>query len=164
MSSRCASGSASWWQRVLAAHRRRDEGAGIVEFVLLVVVVFIPLTYGVIAFAVVQRSVFGAVEAARQAGRAVATATSPALAAERAEYAAELAVQAQDVNAEDVTVWFEPRSGQCESPSSSYDPALASGEVFAVCVQVTIRVPLVPEFIDRNTATGRYVVAMDGYR
>ena len=50
-----------WRRRVAAAHRDRDSGAGIVEFVLLVVVVFVPLTFGVIAFAAVQRSDFGAV-------------------------------------------------------------------------------------------------------
>jgi hypothetical protein len=32
-----------------------------------------------------------------------------------------------------------------------------------VCVTVTVRIPLLPEFIDANTATGQFVVERDRY-
>ncbi|RBY76921.1 hypothetical protein DQ239_12055 [Blastococcus sp. TF02-09] len=33
----------------------------------------------------------------------------------------------------------------------------------SVCVTVTVRIPLLPEFIDANTATGQFVVERDRY-
>ena len=35
-----------------------------------------------------------------------------------------------------------------------YTPTLTPGEEFSVCVTVTVRIPLLPEFIDAKTATG----------
>jgi hypothetical protein len=32
-----------------------------------------------------------------------------------------------------------------------------------VCVTVTVRIPLLPEFIDANIATGEFVVERDRY-
>ncbi len=32
-----------------------------------------------------------------------------------------------------------------------------------LCVTVTVRIPLLPEFIDANTATGQFVVERDRY-
>ncbi len=37
------------------------------------------------------------------------------------------------------------------------------GEEFSVCATVTVRVPLLPEFVDANTATGQFVVEIDRY-
>jgi hypothetical protein len=34
---------------------------------------------------------------------------------------------------------------------------------FAVCVTVTVRIPLLPEFTDANTATGQFLVECDRY-
>ncbi len=34
---------------------------------------------------------------------------------------------------------------------------------FSVCVTVTVRIPLLPEFVDANTATGQFVVERDRY-
>ena len=39
----------------------------------------------------------------------------------------------------------------------------APGEEFSVCGAVTVRIPLLPEFIDSNTATGQFVVERDRY-
>jgi hypothetical protein len=47
--------------------------------------------------------------------------------------------------------------------AGSYAPTLTRGEEFSVCVTVTVRIPLLPEFIDANTATGRFVVERDRY-
>lgn len=145
--------------------RLRDErGSGIVEFVLLAVVIFVPLTYGVLAFSSVQRTVLAATDAARQAGRAIATADSPAQAVARATYAAELAAASQNVSADDLQVWTAPAHSDCSSSTNTYSVGLLSGETFAVCVQIPIRLPLMAGLLDANTATGKYVVAMDSFR
>jgi hypothetical protein len=47
--------------------------------------------------------------------------------------------------------------------AGSYQPSLTPGEEFTVCVTVTVRIPLLPEFIDANTATGEFVVERDRY-
>jgi hypothetical protein len=44
-----------------------------------------------------------------------------------------------------------------------YTPTLTPGEEFSVCVTVTVRIPLMPEFIEANTATGQFVVERDRY-
>ena len=54
-----------------------------------------------------------------------------------------------------------PGSG-CEAVSSC-TPSLVPGEEFSVCVTVTVRIPLLPEFIDANTATGQFLVERDRY-
>lgn len=151
-------------RRIRAVHAGTDRGAAIIEFVLLVVVVFVPLTYGVIAYSAIQRAVFASTEAARQAGRALATAPDPATGLERAVFAASLSVQDQGIAPTDVQVWTAPRGASCTERGDVYSPALGTSEVFVVCVQVTIRVPLVPQFITSNTSTGKFVVAMDSFR
>lgn len=151
-------------ERVAAVHLGKDSGAAIVEFVLLVVIIFVPLTYGVAAFSAIQRAVFASSEAARQAGRAIATAPDQEVGLVRATYAASMAVSDQGVEPTDFAVWTAPRGASCRDTSQRYQPTLGQSEVFVVCVRVTIRVPLVPEFIESNTSTGRFVVAMDSFR
>lgn len=151
-------------ERVVALHRGKDRGAAIIEFVLLVVIIFVPLTYGVAAFSAIQRAVFASSEAARQAGRAIATAPDQSTGLARATYAASMAVSDQGVDPTDFAVWTAPRGASCRDTSQRYQPTLGQSEVFVVCVRVTIRVPLVPEFIETNTSTGKFVVAMDSFR
>lgn len=143
---------------------RSERGSGVIEFVLLAVIVFVPLTYGVLAFSSVQSTVLAATDAARQAGRAIATSSEPSIALQRAEYAARLAIQTQDIDTDGIQVWTAPASSDCTSTKDAYPAALTSGEVFAVCVEVPIRLPLLPELLTSNTATGKFVVAMDAFR
>jgi hypothetical protein len=133
-----------------------------VEFVFLALVVFVPLIYLVAGFSAVQRGVFASTEAAREAGRAIGTAPDPVTGQARAERAVQLAVQDQSVEATDVRLAYAPRGADCEA-AGTYTPTLTPGEVFSVCVTVTVRVPLLPDFIDANTATGRFVVERDRY-
>lgn len=151
-------------RRIRAVHAGNDHGSAIIEFVLLVVIVFVPLTYGVIAYSAVQRAVFASTEAARQAGRALATAPNPSTGLARADFAARLVVQDQGITPTDVRMWTAPRGASCTDSTAVYSPMLGISEVFVVCVQVTIRVPLVPQFITSNTSTGKFVVAMDSFR
>jgi len=139
-----------------------EQGSAIVEFVFIALVVFLPLVYIVAGFSAVQRGVFAANAAAREAGRALATAPDPASGQARAEAAVRLAVEDQSVEATDVVLAYAPVGLGC-ADAGGYAPSLTPGEEFTVCVTVIVRVPLLPQFIDSNTATGQFVVERDRY-
>jgi hypothetical protein len=141
---------------------RGERGSALVEFVFVALVVFVPLVYLVAGFSAVQRGVFASTEAAREAGRAIGTAPDAVTGQALAERAAQLVVEDQSVDATDVRVAYAPQGAGCDT-AGSYTPTLAPGEVFSVCVTVTVRIPLLPDFIDANTATGRFVVERDRY-
>jgi Flp pilus assembly protein TadG len=148
----------TWLRRRLAD----ESGSALVEFVFVALVVFVPLVYVVAGFSAVQRGVFASTAAAREAGRAIGTAPDPVTGQERALRAAQLAVEDQSVDAADVRVAYAPAGASCEA-AGSYTPRLTPGEEFSVCVTVTVRIPLLPEFVDSNTATGQFVVERDRY-
>jgi Flp pilus assembly protein TadG len=150
------------WLRARLGLVGGERGSALVEFVFIAVVVFVPLVYIVAGFSAVQRGVFAATAAAREAGRAMGTAPDPGSGAARAQRAAQLAVADQSVDASDVRVGYAPSGAGCDA-AGSYAPTLAPGEEFSVCVTVTVRIPLLPEFIDANTATGQFVVERDRY-
>jgi hypothetical protein len=139
-----------------------QSGSALVEFVFIAVVVFVPLIYIVAGFSAVQRGVFASTAAAREAGRAMGTAPDPVTGQARAERAAQLAVKDQSVDATDVRLAYAPAGSDCDA-AGSYTPTLTPGEEFSVCVTVTVRIPLLPEFVDANTATGQFVVERDRY-
>ncbi|MPQ98462.1 hypothetical protein GB931_11145 [Modestobacter sp. I12A-02628] len=139
-----------------------ERGSAIVEFVFIALVVFVPLVYLVAGFSAVQRGVFASTAAAREAGRAMGTAPDAAIGQARAEAAVRLAVADQAVDATDVRLAYAPAGADCAA-AGSYTPSLTPGEEFSVCVTVTVRVPLLPEFVDTNTATGQFVVERDRY-
>jgi hypothetical protein len=72
------------------------------------------------------------------------------------------AVEDQSVEATDVRVVYAPAGAECAA-AGGYTPTLTPGKEFSVCVTVTVRIPLLPEFIDANTATGQFVVERDRY-
>ena len=148
--------------RWLRARLVQEAGSAIVEFVFIALVVFLPLVYVVAGFSAVQRGVFAATEAAREAGRALGTAPDPVTGQARAEAAVAIAVEDQSVEATDVRLAYAPVGAGCEA-AGSYLPALTPGEEFSVCVTVTVRIPLLPEFVVANTATGQFVVERDRY-
>lgn len=141
-----------------------DNGAAVIEFVLLGVVLLVPLMYLVLAVSAVQRSLYGVTQAAREAGRAYATGTIEN-AAERATYAARLAMEDQGLPADGITVRYGAAGSDCGEAAAEPWP-LTPGAEFAVCVSRTITVPAVPGVVlgRRNTVTGRYVVHADDYR
>ena len=71
-----------------------------------------------------------------------------------------VAVQDQSVEATDVVLAHAPPGGGCDA-AGGYQPTLTPGEEFTVCGTVTVRIPLLPESIDANTATGQFVVERD---
>ncbi|SDC56189.1 hypothetical protein SAMN05660690_1913 [Geodermatophilus telluris] len=139
-----------------------ERGSALVEFVFVALVVFVPLVYVVAGFSAVQRGVFASTAAAREAGRALATAPDPASGLARAQRAAQLAVEDQSVDATDVVLGYAPPGAGCDA-AGAYAPQLTPGEEFSVCATVTVRIPLLPEFVDANTATGQFVVETDRY-
>ena len=72
-----------------------DAGNAVVEFSTLAVLLMVPLVSVLLAVFEVQRASFGVTEAARQAGRAYATADDPAQGRARAAAAASLAMRDQ---------------------------------------------------------------------
>jgi len=116
--------------------RRGDDGSAVVEFVWLAVLLLVPLLYVVLAAVAVQRTAFGLTTAAREAGRAYATAGSDATGERRAETAAELAMQDQGVR------WVPDgrvvTCGEC---------TYAVGSTFAVDLRARVQLPLVPRWM-----------------
>jgi hypothetical protein len=84
-----------------------------VEFVFIALVVFVPLIYIVAGFSAVQRGVFASTAAAREAGRAMATAPDPATGQDRALRAAALAVEDRAVDATDVRLAYAAAGVGC---------------------------------------------------
>jgi len=72
-----------------------DDGNAVVEFSCLAVLLMVPLVYVLLSVFEVQRASFGVTEAARQAGRAYATADDPQQGRARAAAAAALAMRDQ---------------------------------------------------------------------
>ena len=146
----------------LLCRLREERGSALVEFVFIALVVFVPLVYLVAGFSAVQRGVFASTAAAREAGRALGTAPDLATGQARAERAVQLAVGDQHVDATDVRLAYAPAGAGCGA-AGTYQPSLTPGERFSVCVTVTVRIPLMPDFIKTNTATGQFVVDRDRY-
>ena len=78
-----------------------DRGSALVEFTYLAVLLMVPLVYVLLAAFSVQRASFAVTEAARQAGRAYATADDPASGLARARAAAGLAMRDQGLGCDD---------------------------------------------------------------
>lgn len=77
---------------------RGDDGNALVEFSYLAVLLMVPLVYVLLTVFQVQRAAFGVTEAARQAGRAYATAGDAAEGRARARVAADLALADQGLS------------------------------------------------------------------
>lgn len=108
---------------------RGDDGNALVEFSYLAVLLMIPLVYVLLTVFEVQRAAFGVTEAARQAGRAFATADSGVQGQARARVAAELALRDQGLEL-------------CESCLVPPSGPLVAGASIAVRVEHRVVLPL----------------------
>ncbi|MDP9239731.1 MAG: hypothetical protein M3O55_03700 [Actinomycetota bacterium] len=142
-----------------------DHGRATIEFIFLGILTLVPLMYLVVAVATVERNVFAASEAAREAGRAYATAADPLSAESRAAYSADLALSDQGVDPAQRTLKYVAVSADCLSGATGAQ-SLDPGAEFAVCVIQPVQIPGVPGFLDAraNTVTGRYIVHIDDFR
>lgn len=147
----------------LARWRDDDSGNAVVEFVFVAVIVMVPLVYLVVAVAVAQRSSLAVTQAAREAGRAMATADTATQGRARAEVAVRLALTDQGIDDDATMTTVAPSSG-CDGPAVT--PTFAPGSEFAVCVTRQVDLPGVPSIFEgRGVETvGRFVVHVDDYR
>jgi Flp pilus assembly protein TadG len=149
---------------VTATEGSTEDGAAVVEFVFVAVLVLVPLMYLVLAASAVQRNAFGVTQAAREAGRAFATADDETAGLERASYAVRVALADQGLDrAGSALRWVEPGGGCGGAPVV---PTLEPGAEFAVCVLRTFRLPAVPGYLagGGNTVSGVFTVHVDDFR
>jgi Flp pilus assembly protein TadG len=144
-------------------NRDEDGGSAIIEFVFVAVIVMVPLVYLVIAVAGVQRSELAVSQAAREAGRAFATADHAADALPRAKAAVNIALRNQGL-ADDARIRFVAAGASCSS--AEVRPVLVAGAQFTVCVIRSVDLPGVPHFLTGRgiTTIGSYEVHVDDYR
>jgi Flp pilus assembly protein TadG len=138
-----------------------DEGTATIEFVGVSLVLLIPLIYLLLSVFAVQRSAFAVTQAAREAGRAFATANSSSEGMSRARYAARLALSDQRID-DGSAVSFAPVGSDCKAASGNGAATLTPGARFVVCVRTTARLPLAP--IRAIPVHGQFQVAVDEYR
>lgn len=143
--------------------RGDDSGSAIIEFVFVAVIVMVPLVYLIVAVATVQRSELAVSQAAREAGRAFATADRADQAVSRARAAVRIALRDQGLP-DDAEVRYVRAGGSCDGASMA--PRLVAGAQFTVCVVRHVSVPAVPSMLTGKgiTAVGKYVVHIDDYR
>jgi len=137
---------------------RGDEGSALIEFVGLAVLLLLPLIYLLLSVFSVQRAAFAVTQAAREAGRAYATAPSTRTAATRAAYAARLAISGQGMTAA-VSLRYAPAGSGCGSGADGA-ANLRPGARFVVCVRTEAALPLGGSV----TVNGQYAVTVDSYR
>lgn len=137
---------------------RSEDGSALIEFVGLAVLLLVPLIYLLLSVFSVQRAAFAVTAAAREAGRAYATAPSTETASTRAEYAARLALSSQGVSAE-LSLHYAPAGAGCGG-SAEGAASLRPGARFVVCVRTSAVLPLGGSI----TVDGQYAVTVDLYR
>jgi hypothetical protein len=113
--------------------RAPDRGNAIVEFHLLGLVLLVPLVYVLLAALDVQRTSYGATQAAREAGR-IFVVTGDESAARHAAWVA-LRDQGVDVDAADVVI------------ACSLSPCHQAGSEVTVTVDAVVDLPFVPDIL-----------------
>lgn len=111
----------------------RERGSALVEFQFLAVLLLVPLVYVLLASLDVQRTVFGATQAAREAGRVAASTGSEAA----ARYAARVSLTDQGVDPAAMGLTFTCPSG-CQTP----------GGTVIVRVSTEVALPFLPDALD----------------
>ncbi len=138
--------------------KEAEDGSALIEFVGIAVILLLPLIYLLLSVFSVQRAAFAVTQAAREAGRAYATAPSTSAAATRADYAARLALSSQRVTSE-AAIHFAPAGAGCATNDAAA-ASLKPGARFVVCVRTQAALPLGGSI----TVNGQYAVTVDTYR
>ncbi len=128
------------------------------EFVTLTVLLLVPLVYLVTTALRVQQASFAVTTAAREAGRAFATADNPGLARTRATAAARLALADHGLVLPPGALVVTCRGGGCLEP----------GTEVAVDVRLTVALPLIPQVFEGSATSipvaAWHVAPVDRYR
>lgn len=151
--------------RARAASLDDDSGTALIELIGLGVMLLLPITYLAVSVFAVQKGVFAAGAAAREAGRAFVRSDSSATALEDADRAARLALEGQGITGANVSV--HPAGQGCDDGPAA--PALVPGASYVICVGFGVPLP----FADRGFmadalhavgVTGRTTVTVDDFR
>jgi hypothetical protein len=134
----------------MGAGREAETGSALVEFVWLAMLLMVPLVYVVLTAITLQRNAFGLTAAARDAGRAYATAGSDSLGERRAEHAAALAMRDQGV------AW-RPTGRVVSCGPCAYAP----GSTFTVQLHARVALPLVPRWLCTHSCVAGVTVSAD---
>lgn len=129
-----------------------QRGSALVEFQFLAILLLVPLVYVMLAALDVQRTVFGATQAAREAGR-VAASTGDESAA---RYAAARSLHDQGVDPGPVAVTFTCPTG-CQTP----------GGQITVRVATHVGLPFLPDVLAGVASvpvSATHVAPVDRYR
>ena len=133
---------------------RGDGGNALIEFSYLAVLLMVPLVYVLLTVFSVQRASFGVTEAARQAGRAYATAADTTSGAARAQAAARLAMRDQGL--------------VCGGCLAEVDGTLVPDSEVRVRVEHFVRLPVLGSFFGGERAGVRvdatHVERVDRFR
>jgi hypothetical protein len=102
--------------------------------------------------------------AARDVGRAIATADSVPQAEDRAQAALRIALRGQGLTPGQVELRYVAAGTDCQGPQIL--PSLAPASVFAVCVIRHQPLPAVPTVLSGKAVTvvGRYLLHVDDFR
>ena len=137
---------------------RRDEGAAVVEFVVLVVLVIVPIVYAVIAAMSVQSAAYAVTQAARESARAFTQADSVTEARSAARMATRVALSDQgvDLRGDELRIDCD---GSC----------LAPGSTIRVSVSTRVRLPFLPDSLADSTVgavpvSAEHLAVIDDYR
>ena len=124
---------------------RGEAGSALVELTWLGLLLMIPLVYVMISLITVQRSAFGATEAARAAGRAFILAPDVETARVRAFAAARIAMDDQGVTLSptEVRISCRPTPASCLQPGSSVQ----------VSLDLQVALPLMPAVFGESAAS-----------
>jgi len=138
---------------------RDDDGAAVIEFVVLVTLVLVPIVYLVLAVMQVQAASFAVTQAVREAGRAYVQAGTVGQARSDAQAAVAVALEDQGFQIRSDTMKIDCGSSGCFAP----------GATVTVNVTVKVRLPFLPDSLAQTTAgnipvNARHTVVIDAYR
>lgn len=144
-------------QRILR-RLRRDDGAAVVEFVVLVVLVIVPIVYAVIAAMSVQSAAYAVTQAARESARAFTQADNLMEARSAARMATRVALSDQGV----------PWRGD-ELRIDCQGACLAPGTAIRVSVSTRVRLPFLPDSLADGAVgavpvSAEHLAVIDDYR
>ena len=124
-----------------------QSGSAVIEMTWLGLVLIVPLVYVVMTLVTVQRSAYGATEAARAAGRAYVLAPDVHTATDRAYEAARIAMLDQGVRLDphSLVISCSPTAQSCLQP----------GSTVRIRIDLSVDLPLVPAVFGQSAAQHR---------
>ncbi len=145
--------------------RDQDGGRALIEVVFLAVLLLIPTVYILATVMRIQAATFAVSQGARDAGRVMDAAPTPAAGVVRAQEIARLALVDQRVPADGMQVRFVTTGSDCVS-APQVAPSLRPGDVYDVCVVALVTFPGVPSVVtgSQNTVTGVFTLHVGDFR